>query len=486
MAVNCDLINSYANQFLPQFQFADTERIFPVSIESWLTQCSQGDWTSASDPHRGTAVVEAQLPLTINDLIPFAGCQGISGSPIDPSQPLQTSDSLRDESFIDFAGWQSLAISGDFSEGNNTYIREYFSPYFKLFNSGLAMPLPLTRTPPSLPKKVAVFCEAAWCGDFTRLSITENLFDFATPPSTNGTDLTPDTALDPFFVLTYYLFYPCTEPPPNSNTLSPVSSDQLFREGQWEAVSLYFKSTGGSVSSALDLQLSATPSQVTPDFAVLSNGIIASGDGQSKAMGNNFPANVGSWSKGGQIVIGGGILGGKELVQQPVFVTSGTHKNLFSPTPTTTTTSPDQGWTAVGGVLEGAGGAALPAWPVGTILGGLAMLAGFLMQLFGKDSSTSSPPDSSGDTASSNGPAAGVDPGSSSAPVVAVDLTVISTLPNNTNCVPPAWWSYPGRWGVPIVPVGSPTWDGGSRRIDFMGRSRAYWNTVWLQQALHS
>jgi hypothetical protein len=33
------------------------------------------------------------------------------------------------------------------------------------------------------------------------------------------------------------------------------------------------------------------------------------------------------------------------------------------------------------------------------------------------------------------------------------------------------------------VNSGTQSWDSGGRRIDFKGRSRAYWNTVWLQSA---
>jgi hypothetical protein len=168
---------------------------------------------------------------------------------------------------------------------------------------------------------------------------------------------------------------------------------------------------------------------------------------------------------------------------QPVYVTSGTHKNLFFPTPTSTTT-PDPGWAAAGAALEGSGGLVAGitgGTGIGLVIGLLLLLAGFLMQLFGTDSSTTELPDSSGDVASVNGPAAGAGSTSGGA-FVPADLVVISTLPNNDQCQPPAWWSYPGRWGV-AVNSGTQSWDSGGRRIDFKGRSRAYWNTVWLQRA---
>ena len=483
MTVSCDQVKSYATQFLPQFVFGTSERVFPVSAESYLTQCAEDDWTDTTSAHMGTADVVATLPLQVSGLTATSGCHGTAGNPIDPSQPLEFRPSPEDESFLDFAGWLSLTTGDGFTTGDDDYIRRYYSPYFAKFNSALAMgeQPPPTRTPPQLPDKMTIYCEATWAGDFTRLAIRNGLGDFALPAAN-----TPDPRLDPYFVLTYYLFYPCTEPPPPTTTYSPTSPNQFSREGQWEAISFYFKSTNQTVNSANDLALAADPSTVTPDHAVLSQGITRSGDGfQGAGLAMSYPAQPGSWSQGGQVIISGGFGGGKEIEPQQVYVTEGTHKNLFSPTPTSTTSSPDPGWTATGGVFEGVGGALLPAFPVGTIIGGILMLLGFLMQLFGKDSSTSPQPDGSGDVATSNGPVAnaGAPPTDSGAPSVDINLNVFSTLPDNAACPPPPWWSYPGRWGV-AMSSGMAGWDSGGRRIDFRGRSRAYWNTVWLQTTL--
>jgi hypothetical protein len=497
MAVKCDQVKSYATQFLPQFVFGTSERVFPVTAESYLTQCAEDDWTDTASPHMGTAVIVTTTPLEITELTAMSGCHGTAGNPIDPSQPLAfRPGSPEDESFLDFGGWPSLTTGDGFTTGNDDYIRRHFSTYFAKFNGALAMgeQPPPTRTPAQLPDKMAIYCEAAWAGDFTRLAIKNQLGDFASPATNNPNQLTPDPRLDPYFVLTYYLFYPCTEPPPPTSTFSPSSPNQLFREGQWEAVSFYFKSTNDVVNSANGLALAADPAKVTPDHVVLSQGITRSGDGfQGAGLANSYPAQPGSWSQGGQV--GGpphGISGGRLLEQQSVFVTEGTHKNLFSPTPTATTSSSDPAWAATGGALEGAGGTlagtGLGATPIGwplIIIGALLFLAGFLMQLFGKDDSTSQLPDSSGDTATSNGPVAnpGATPTDSGAPSVDIDLKVFSALPDNVDCQPPAWWSYPGRWGV-AMSSGAAGWDSGGRRIDFKGRSRAYWNTVWLQTTL--
>jgi hypothetical protein len=136
------------------------------------------------------------------------------------------------------------------------------------------------------------------------------------------------------------------------------------------------------------------------------------------------------------------------------------------------------------------GGALLPIAPFGTIIGFILIALGFLMQVFGsetQDTSTSPLPDSAGDVATSNGPIAnpGATPTYSGAPTVDIDLNVFSILPDNAGCQPPAWWGYPGRWGV-AMSSSAAGWDSGGRRIDFRGRSRAYWNTVWLQTQLTS
>jgi hypothetical protein len=134
-------------------------------------------------------------------------------------------------------------------------------------------------TQDKLPTKLALHCEAAWAGEYSRQCITQWCTDFA-PASTNDpANLQPDPALDPFFVLTYYLFYPCTEPPPGNPNLGPGSPNMNKREGQWEAVSFYFNAAPNNRDkiTAADLTLAQDPTEVIPDYVVLSQGIVASG-----------------------------------------------------------------------------------------------------------------------------------------------------------------------------------------------------------------
>lgn len=253
MAVSTATLEAYANQFLPRFLFADSEQAFPVSAESWLQQCAEGDWGAVGDPLRGTTIVGANRPLTTTNLVTTGGCRGGGvGAPIDPTAQLPIPPpppSLPgglvgefEELFIDFAGWASLEDgSGLLTAGDDTYIRSFYSPFFSQCSPSIsAEGQPVTRTkPPVLPNSIAVYCEAVWAGSFTRLSIEQGMNDFATAPTTTGGPQLPDPALDSYFVLTYYLFYPCTEPPPTNSQLPPGSPNLTRREGQWEAVSLY-------------------------------------------------------------------------------------------------------------------------------------------------------------------------------------------------------------------------------------------------------
>ncbi len=258
-------------------------------MNSWLEQCAEGDWQAVGDPLRGTTIVGVNPPLTTGNLATAGGCRGGAvGAPIDPTAPLPVRRrlSLRagglvgefGDLFIDFAGWASLEDgSGSFTAGDDAYIRSFYTAFFTQCNPAVpAEDTPATRTkPPVLPRAVTIYCEAAWTGSFTRLSIEQGLNDFATAPTTEGNGPVPDPALDELLVLTYYLFYPCTEPPPSSSQLSPGSPNLMRREGQWEAISFYFVANGGALDgritdgSQLDLGEASTD---TPNFIVLKSG----------------------------------------------------------------------------------------------------------------------------------------------------------------------------------------------------------------------
>jgi hypothetical protein len=93
-------------------------------------------------------------------------------------------------------------------------------------------------------------------------------------------------------------------------------------------------------------------------------------------------------------------------------------------------------------------------------------------------------PNPQGDTADGGGTAVGgtASVGQSQSPI-ATNLTIFTTPTLSRELPPPAWWSFPGRWGVAMGP-GAIGWDSGAFLTDFKGRTRAYWNTVVLHRAL--
>lgn len=139
-----------------------------------------------------------------------------------------------------------------------------------------------------------LYCEGAWAGEYTRLCIAKGCSDFGSSTTNDPSKVQPDPALDPFFVLTYYLFYPCTEPPPGSTPTAgaPITNK---REGQWEAVSFYFNAAPageGNIAPAI-LTLPSDPAGVTPAYVVMSQGVLASGDGTDTAgLSANYPAQA--------------------------------------------------------------------------------------------------------------------------------------------------------------------------------------------------
>lgn len=497
MAISSAQIQAYANAFIPFFLFDVSETVFPVSAESWLQQCAAGDWQDPTDPHRGTTVVAAINTFTTPDqLVATGGCRGTQGMPLTTTNPLPIPDGYKvgEQLFLDFAGWASLPAGAGFVQGDDAFIQAFYQPWFTQLNASLSMETGSAPQRPgtsdALPTELELYCEAAWAGEYTRLCIQKGCTDFAPAPTNDPTNLTPDPALDPYFVLTYYLFYPCTEPPPANPNLNPGSPNLNRREGQWEAVSLYFDAaTPGAVAptSGADLNLPASPTGVTPAYAVLSQGIVASGDGLDTAgLSANYPAQCST---------------GTVASPLNVYVTCGTHKNLFSPTPVTTTPNPNQGGLVAGGAAEQGGGIVAGAGGAIAALGGTTAWTGWGLLLLiigliiyaigvavsasaGSQTTTTPGSDSQGDTASTGGPAAGGPTGgppTSPQPVVSTDLTVFSTPAlGSPQLPPPAWWPFPGRWGVAMGP--NPTgWDSGGFLTDHQGRTRAYWNTVALQ-----
>ncbi len=525
MAIDGAQVQAFANAFVPYFLFDSRETIFPVSAESFLQQCAAGDWTDPTDPHAGTTVVASRTPLTTPDqLITSGGCAGGAGNPLSTAQPLPIPDAFEEgrdfELFLDFAGWESLTSGAGFTAGNDAFIEAFYQSWFSKLNGqlsfegGSAPQRPGTNDP--VPTQLMLYCEGAWAGEYTRLCIAQNCSDFAPSATNDPSNLQPDPALDPFFVLTYYLFYPCTEPPPGSTPTTALITNK--REGQWEAVSFYFNAApaaGGAVTPA-DLTLPPDPATVIPAFVVMSQGVLASRDGIATAgLSADYPAQVNtqtspptpttvpSGSLGGGGLGGGGGLPTFPLFPGfPVYVTCGTHKNLFGLTPFSTTSDPNQGGLVAGGVVGSVGSGAAGAgigiivtvatsagaanfWnPLGWVLlivGLIALIVGAVVAAEAAGQTSSTPlPNPQGDTADGGGTSVGgsgsVGQSTPQSPI-ATNLTIFTTPTLSPELPPPAWWSFPGRWGVAMGP-GATGWDSGAFLTDFKGRTRAYWNTV--------
>lgn len=514
MAIDGTQVQAFANAFVPFFYFDSRETIFPVSAESFLQQCAAGDWNDPTDPHAGTTVVAARTPLTDpSQLITSGGCAGGAGNPLSTAQPLPIPDAFREgfELFLDFAGWESLKTGAGFTAGNDAFIEAFYQSWFSQLNGqlssegGSAPQRPGTTDP--VPTQLMLYCEGAWAGEYTRLCIAQGCSDFAPAATNDPSNLLPDPALDPFFALTYYLFYPCTEPPPGSTptAAAPITNK---REGQWEAVSFYFNAAppaGGNITPA-NLTLLQSPSGVTPAYVVMSQGVLASGDGTDTAgLSADYPAQANTQTSPPSPTTGNFISGAL-----PVYVTCGTHKNLFGLTPFATTPDPNQGGLVAGGVTVGAGGGAAGAgigiivtvatsagaanfWnPLGWVLlivGLIALIVGAIVSAEAAGQTSSTPlPNPQGDTADGGGTAVGgsgsVGQSTPQSPI-ATNLTIFTTPTLSPDLPPPAWWSFPGRWGVAMGP-GATGWDSGAFLTDFKGRTRGYWNTVVLQRALSS
>ena len=533
MAIDGAQVQAFANAFVPFFYFDSTETIFPVSAESFLQQCAAGDWTDPTDPHAGTTVVASQTPLTDpGQLITSGGCAGSAGNPLSTTQPLPIPDAFKegDELFLDFAGWESLTTGAGFTAGNDAFIQAFYQSWFSKLNGLLSSeegsaPQRLGTNDP-VPTQLMLYCEGAWAGEYTRLCIAQGCSDFAPIPTNNPTnlgDLQPDPTLDPFFVLTYYLFYPCTEPPRGSTpTAAALITNK--REGQWEAVSFYFNAPppAGDITPAT-LTLPSDPASATPAFVVMSQGVLASPDGTDTAgLSANYPAQANTQTSPPSPTTGTensattGELLTSGVGPLPVYVTCGTHKNLFTLTPFATTQDPNQGGLVAGSVAgslgAGAAGAgagilitlatitdtaalagAINFWnPVGWVLlivGLIAAIIGAIVAAEAAGQTSSTPlPNPQGDTADGGGTAVGgsgsVGQSTPQSPI-ATNLTIFTTPTLSPELPPPAWWSFPGRWGVAMGP-GAIGWDSGAFLTDFKGRTRAYWNTRALQVALSS
>jgi hypothetical protein len=451
----------------------------------------------------------------------------------------------RNDLFADCAGWDDTAGAVPpggpaYTTGSIEYLQQLFSGLGHAMNGAIPVVAPSRMPKFSVPRSTAptIYAELDWAGrypviDQERVQQVGGVADFppSIDPNSKG-EPGPLSALNSYLALTFYLFYPAMEPSP---VAAPDPDVNRFREGQWEAVTLFvkgnpdfgttdpqgrpdfpFKLVTGTGSKAGTFELQG----LTPRFLAYSTGYSLGDDNF-----NPLSATIQPWPDGASQTTAAVFNGWNPMV----FVTAGTHRNLYSIDATVTpgTSQPNPFLNTTGGVLMGAAGGAFtfcagvllatppPAnagafvaclWIAGAIfvIGLIMFLLSFWLTDTTPDTETPQSSQPGTDVARDDGPAAiPATPGSGvpthASSVAQPTLRLISefgfdpTPPITTFPLPsplpatgaiemPSWWTFPGRWGVRVTPMASGSWDSGSRRTDPFGRTRAYWNAYQLVQ----
>ncbi len=535
--------------FQPSFFFDPTEQFFPSVAEEVVVQQSTESWDAINTHQRGTAVLLTPLTATSYDAADVqAGSDDPNGAPLtlDAKAPAGIGqhfplDSNTQDLFLDCAGWDDTATEVQpggtaYTTGSVEYLQLLFSGLGNAMNSSI--PISTPNPPPrfSIPRSTSptIYAELDWAGrypaiDRARVKKIGGQPDFPSQIGGPNNNMQPEplSALNNYLALTYYLFYPAMEPSPVS---APNPDVNRFREGQWEAVTVFLK--GSPDFRHVDPQgrpdfpftfvyppseLNAGVKGLTPSFLAYSMGYNLGDDNF-----NPLAAQVQPWP--GQQ---GTSTAQIDFASHPtVYVTAGTHRNLYSIDATVTpgtSSGPNPALNTTGALLMGAAGTAMgicasiaelpPAAVACIVVAAIMALIALFLFLFSFLFESSSPPTETPqssqpgtDVARDDGPVALPGVGTPSGPPplpVPTTLRLISefgfdpTPPITTYPLPsplpatggiemPSWWWFPGRWGVRVMPLASGTWDSGSRRTDPYGRTRAYWNTYQLVQFVAS
>ena len=370
--------------FQPWFFFDPTEQFFPAVAEEILGHEATESWNNLQTHQRGTAVLLAPLaassyaagevqagvddpngaPLTFNAAAP----EGIG-------QPFAY-NSTHNDLFVDCAGWDDT--TGAAPPGGPGYTIgsvEYLQPLFSALANAMNGSIPVLA-PPGPPPKFSVprstsptiYAELDWAGrypviDQQRVEQIGGAADFPSVIGANSKgEPEPLSALNNYLALTYYLFYPAMEPSPVS---APNPDAERFREGQWEAVTIFLKG---------DPDFGTTDPQGRPDFPFtigyvgkpripelrgLTPRFLAYSTGYSLGDDNFNPlsATVQPWPDGVTKTSAAIIASSHPMV----FVTAGTHRNLYSIDATVTpgTSQPNTALNTTGAALMGAAGSAM-------------------------------------------------------------------------------------------------------------------------------
>jgi hypothetical protein len=547
MRADCATLRELAEAYHPFVRYADAERFFPALAEAWLQHASAAPWPPRRDDasalwlgqivppetgfdwhRRGTGVCRADDAVSHVEVL--------GGIPNADDRPLVLEDRPGDpdsitryrgidgKHFLDFAGWiADIGTEIHGRAGDVEYLSRAFSELAAAMNPSRPWePVELMAHLPTFwipqPPTPTVYCEARRASDFT--AVSESLTEKDFPP------MTSPRPLDRFLVLTYHYLYPARE-------ASGGEPAVRVKEGQWEAVSLFFE-TAGEPDEELHFH-------EPPVAIVVSQGTDAGGP---KPHATDFRR----WTD---------VTRPKEAPTHPiVFSALGTHRFFFEATSgqpwvpgsggaplapqggSYDNNSEFPGWESVlvGGLIVAAILAAIGLWILALIVAILVILfwlLSLLLDACNDDSENPANPMPSnpeaqgdgpqgGDPAEPPAPGAGAPDGSAGGPggtpggspvyglpntgsptganTVSFDVRFIDRIgrregddrrprftpyPSPEPCELPTWWDFSGRWGVRVAPGLSGTWASGDQRVDEHGRSWGYWHTLRFFEEMH-
>jgi hypothetical protein len=543
---DCANLRELAEAYHPFVRFADAERFFPALAEAWLGHASAAPWPPRRDDasavtlgqivpaetgldfhRRGTGVCRANADVS--------HVQVLGGIPNADDRPLVLEDLPGDpdaitkyhgvggDTFLDFAGWiADIGTEMHGRAGDVEYLARAFSELAAAINPSRTWePIELMAHLPTFwvpqPPNPTVYCEARRAADFPHLS--QSL-----PPTER--DFPPMPASDPlgrFIVLTYHYLYPAREP-------SAGEPAVRFKEGQWEAISLFFETAGGGEELSF---------HEPPVAVVVSQGTDA---GSPKPHASDFRR----WD---QVTRAAGA--GTHAI---AFAALGTHRFFFDPTSgqpwipgaggapvapsggSYDNNSEFPGWESVlvGGLIIAAILAAIGLFLLALIVALLVLLFWLLSLLFDACNDDAENPANpmpgnpeaqgdgpqGGDPMEPPAPGAGAPDGSDGGPgggpggspvyglpntgsptganTVSFDVRFVDGVrregqerrrftpyPSPEPCELPTWWDFSGRWGVRVAPGFAGSWASGDQRVDERGRSWGYWHTLRFFEELH-
>jgi hypothetical protein len=525
---DCETLRELANAYHPFVRYADDERFFPALAEAWLSHTTSAPWpgrqpsgdvgpaeTGIDIHRRGTGVCRANLDVTSVEVL--GGTPNAHDLPLSLAKGPGDPDAIASYAgvdgghFLDVGGWVS-AIEDVFQfqgrEGDVGYLYRAFSELAASVNPAMPWePVELMKHLPQFwvqqPPTPTVYCEARWAGDFVQVSNDLAEPDF--PPLPGG------SPIDKYLVLTYHYLYPAREP-------SDGEPDVRFKEGQWEAVSLFFPTNG---------KVDGLTFSEPPEWVVVSQGT----DGPSDAPDST---DIRRWSEVAH------------LAAHPVlFVARGSHRFFFEPIDGRPFVPGTGGGQAVrdggeydnnsefpgleslliGGLIVAAIIAIAGYWVVAIVVAIIVILLwliSLIADLCNDDAEERANPTPGNPEAGGDGPQGGDpaeppaegtgggagDPGGgggdgtfgnpntgspSGANTLSFDVRVVDRVtptgrdpqrraqtgyPSREPCEQPAWWDYSGRWGVRVAGGMSSTWANGDQRVDEFGRSWGYWHAL--------